>query len=101
MEPVIGNTNNLPIEKIKLLFALLLAFSVNFFSIDNNNKSLPFTLLNNDTLSVKQLIKIYHIPNTYNIVAQYIAFSAVAQNKICKLLSYNKIIQSPKIHLWK
>lgn len=92
LKPITNNTNNLFIKKAKLLPVFLFVLSIILFVIKNNKKSLFFTLLDNNASFIRCLIKIYHITNRYNIVAQYMVFLAIVQNKICKLFSYNKAI---------
>lgn len=102
LQLIINNTNNLPIKKLTLLPTLLPALPV-IFSIINDNKNKPLSLitLDNNMPLIRQSAKICHIPNRYGMLAYHIAFSTILQNKICELLSYNKVIYSLEAYLWK
>lgn len=100
MRSFINNTYNTPIREKEKLPAIL-AIPSNIYPKTKNDDSdyFSFTSSDNNTLPLWRSLKICYEPTRYGLVAPYIALLSIVQSNICKLLSYNKALQSLKAHL--
>ncbi len=98
---VTENTNNLPIKRPTPLLVSFFTQPVILIMENDDNEPLFLSPSDNYLPLVRQSIRIRHTTNRYWVVAQHLAFSTVAQNEICELLSYNIAIRSLEAYLWK